>query len=222
MIEIVPVLLPETFDEISTHAARVRGLVKRMQIDIVDGVFAESLTWPYVNDTGDFERLTHEDEGLPFWDELDFEVDMMVQNPEEVLPKWISAGVSACIIHIGSTKNYDAIIEKCKTADIEAGLAIRPGTAPEEFEPLIKKFDFVQVMGSDTIGHAGLELDEYVYAKISDIRAKHSELSIAVDIGVNEDTAPQLIEAGATKLVAGSAIFGSDDIKETIEYLKNL
>ena len=77
-------------------------------------------------------------------------------------------------------------------------------------------------MGNDKIGYHGVELDEKVYEKIKILREKYSDLPIAVDIGVNETTAPLLIQAGATKLVIGSAIFNTDDIIGTVERFRNL
>ena len=65
-------------------------------------------------------------------------------------------------------------------------------------------------------------LDEKIYEKIKILKEKYSDLSIAVDGGVNKSTAPLLIERGVTKLVIGSAIFNTEDIIETIEEFKNL
>ena len=87
---------------------------------------------------------------------------------------------------------------------------------------MIKEADFVQFMGSDNIGHAGEELDEKVFDKIKIFREKYPNIPIQVDIGVNPDTAPRLVEAGATALVSGSAIFKSANIKEAIERLQYL
>jgi ribulose-phosphate 3-epimerase len=74
-------------------------------------------------------------------------------------------------------------------------------------------------MGSDSIGHAGEDLDESVFDKIVEIKERYPDLTIAVDIGVNDETAQDLADAGATKLVSGSFIFESPDIAEAIEQL---
>jgi pentose-5-phosphate-3-epimerase len=67
-------------------------------------------------------------------------------------------------------------------------------------------------MGSDNIGHHGEELDPAVLDKIRDFKKKYPEMVAGVDIGVNHDTAGELVEAGATRLVSGSAIFYSENI----------
>jgi len=105
---------------------------------------------------------------------------------------------------------------------IEIGVAINPKTPLEQIFPLIPHIDFVQCMGNDRIGYHGVELDEQIYERIKILREKYVDLPIAVDIGVDLNTAPLLIKAGATKLVAGSAIFNTEDIIETIEDFKSL
>ena len=77
-------------------------------------------------------------------------------------------------------------------------------------------------MGSQKIGYHGVELDKNVLDKIRDLRNRYKELIIGVDIGVNLETAPGLVRAGANKLVSGSTIFESSDIGGTIEALAHL
>ncbi len=224
MTDIVPAVLPESFEDITEHAARVKDLVPRIQIDIANGSYAPTKTWPYLNDAH-LSALVSQDEGMPFWEDLSYEVDMLINNPETELDNWINAGIIAAVIHIESTTDYAALLQKAKDFDIEIGWGIKPGTPNEELFEIIDMHgmpNFVQCMGNDTIGHSGVELDESVYEKIAAIRAQYPALPIAIDIGVNDETAPQLVEAGATKLVAGSAVFDALDINEAIENLQEL
>jgi pentose-5-phosphate-3-epimerase len=151
----------------------------------------------------------------------------------------------AAVVYIESTKKLDDIIEKLRAANVSIGLGILPHTPladvyacleknPAIYRPKTSDISpknqryiegggvFVQHMGSDDIGYHGVELDPVVYDRVREIRAKYPEIPIAVDIGVNEETAPKLVEAGVTKLVSGSTIFGSENIADTVEYLKNL
>ncbi len=224
MIDVVPAIIPDSFETLSEKAERVRELVPRIQIDIANGSYAPTRTWPYTND-GHIARLLSQDEGLPFWEDLSYEVDMLVRNPEDVLDQWIDIGVDAVVIHIESTSEHSLILQKARERNVEIGWALKPSTPNQTLFDIIESAgmpNFIQVMGSDTIGHSGVELDEAVYEKIADIRAMYPELPIAVDIGVNEDTAAALIDAGATTLVAGSAIFEAPDVREAIEQLENL
>jgi len=76
-------------------------------------------------------------------------------------------------------------------------------------------------MGNDKVGFHGVELDENVYDKIKELRKKYPKLEIAIDIGVNFETAPKLVKAGATKLISGSGIFKNKNIPEAIKKLEN-
>src|SRR3989344_3538321 len=212
MIEVIPAILPESLEDLKAHLLRVRGLVKRVQIDIVDGVFAPSRTWPYTAGGHDeLARLADRSDGLPLWQEFDFELDMMVRNPEVVVDVWLHAGVGSVIVHIGSTNAPSAVFEKVRSADALVGIAIRPLTPAEEYEPLIGEIDFIQFMGSDRVGLSGVSLDPSVPERVAAFHARHPSVIIGVDIGVNEETAPALVAAGARRLAIGSAIFNAEN-----------
>ncbi|MCI0619748.1 hypothetical protein L0Y40_01800 [Candidatus Wolfebacteria bacterium] len=228
-VSVVPAIIPKDFDDLEAHMVRVKGLVERVQVDIANGSYAPTTTWPYNDMTKQvseqFARIVREDEGLPFWRELDVEVDMLVAEPEKYLDGWIHAGIVGTVIHIESTRSYSQILKNLRIAEMEVGWGMRPNTPNDELFRIIKEHgmpDFVQVMGNDRIGYHGAELDERVYEKVKTIRRKFPDLTIAVDIGVNEETAPKLVEAGVNKLVAGSAIFESGDAEEAIDYFQQL
>ncbi len=221
MITVVPVVIPESFEDFEAHAARVKSLVGRMQIDVADGSYAPSRTWPYTS-SEHFAELVSQDEGLPYWEDLEYEVDLLMRKPEVALADWIKAGVSGAVVHIESTDEHGAIVDMSQNAGIDLGWGIKPSTPNEKLFEIIDTLGmpgFVQVMGSDSIGHGGEDLDESVFDKIVEIKERYPDLTIAVDIGVNDETAPDLIDAGATKLVSGSFVFESPNIAEAIEQL---
>lgn len=221
--EIIPAIIPESFEHLSEQLSLIRDIAPLVQIDIVDGIFAPVTTWPYVdkNDVN-FKKIVEQNVGMPFWQDFNFEMDLMIQNPEKTIDDWIKTGAINLIIHIESTNEIEKIIEKIKNSNIAVGISLNPSTPNEKIYPLIEKINFVQFMGSDNIGHHGVELDERVYDKIKDIRNKYPNLPISIDIGVDDETIPLLVSAGVNKLVSGSAIFNSDNIEETFEELKNL
>lgn len=220
-IQVVPAILPESFEDVEARVARVRGAVRTVQIDIADGSYAPTETWPF-SSPGHFSRLIAQEEGMPFWEDIEYEVDMLVDKPERFVDDWIAIGISAAVIHIESTEVFEEISQKLRDRGVLCGAGILPSTDIAQLEELEGLFDFIQCMGNDEIGRNGVSLDERVYEKIQTLRDMYPEMQIAIDIGVNEDTAPQLVEAGATKLVSGSVIFGSPDPKETITALENL
>ena len=226
MVDVVPALLPEDFNHLKDEMAMVADSVSRIQIDVANGTYAPSVTWPYVRKVDSiFEQIKKQEEGMPFWEKLDFEVDLLIAQPERYISDWITAGAAGCIVHIESTEQHAECASLIRDANIELGWGIRPQTHLSELYALIEALempDFVQVMGNDKIGYHGVTLDENVYTLIANIREHYPELPIAVDIGVNHETAPRLVAAGVTKLISGSTILHSENISTTITQLRNL
>ncbi|MDO8620512.1 MAG: hypothetical protein Q7R64_04170 [bacterium] len=224
MTHIVPAILPKDFQEILAKLELVKGAVDSVQIDIVDGKFAPNKTWPYIGDHGEITNIVNEQEGFPFWKDFDFEFDLMVVKPEEAVPFWVRAGASRVIVHIESTPpdTLSDIIKEWKHA-VDIGLALKPSTPLEKLETFLHEVSFVQCMGNDRISFGGVPLDErVVLPKIAHLRKKYPELTISVDIGVSLETAPRLIEAGASRLVAGSAVFGKANPAGAVRELERL
>jgi ribulose-phosphate 3-epimerase len=230
MVEIIPAVIPKNYEDLKNNIALVRGVASVVQIDLCDGIFVKNTTWPFHGDDFDlhFKAILNEQEGMPFWEDVDFELDMMVENAVDNFDLYTKLGPKRIIFHVEAVGDLDTFKDFLEGIDmyirdsIQIGVAINPSTSLEKLYPLTNHIDFVQCMGSDQLGFHGVELDERVYENIKVLRDKYSDLPIAVDIGVNESTAPRLVEAGATKLVAGSAIFNTDDIISKIEWFKNL
>ena len=234
MIEVIPAILEKNYEGMKNKIALVRGIVPVVQVDLCDGIFVPSKTWPFDSAHGElmsdfnFQRILNEEEGMPFWQDIEFELDMMVSDAVSNFDIYTKLGAKRIIFHLESVGSLDEFKDFLEGMDVyirdtlEIGIALRPSTPNEKIFPLINYIDFVQCMGNDKIGQQGVELDEKVYEKIKDLREKYKDLPIAVDIGVNEHTAPFLVEAGATKLVAGSMIFKSDDIRETVSELESI
>jgi ribulose-phosphate 3-epimerase len=218
-VEIIPAIMPVSFEDLNEKYTKVKDFVQTVQIDVMDGKFVPSKDWPYVNENeGQSFVATKDCPSLPLID-FDFEVDLMVEDPEAVIESWIKAGAKRVIIHIESIKNIEQVFLKIPS-DVEVGIALNTTTSNEEIYPLMEKIDFVQFMGIEKIGYQGQSFDERVLEKIASLREKYSRVIISVDGAVNLETAPKLIKAGANRLAVGSAIFKSSDIKETIEQLK--
>jgi len=215
MPEIIPAILPKSFTELTLGLEQVAGLVPYVQIDILDGKFTPERTWPNI--------------GAP---DPDF-VKIIRADPEEEFQRWVSAGAKRLIPHFESFKTPEtakAFAEKFQSQyggdgsflALELGMAINIDTPIEVLEPLIEHIQFVQCMGIAKIGYQKQPFDERVLEKVKSIREKYPELTISIDGGVNLETAPKLLDAGADRLVVGSAIYETDDIANTIEEFKNL
>ena len=113
MVDVTPAILESDLDSLRGRLAQISGLAALVQIDVCDGKFVVSKTWPYIKGgMEEFARITAEDEGFPFWDSLDFEIDLMVRHPESIIEDWIKAGAKSLVFHIESAPNILETIEK--------------------------------------------------------------------------------------------------------------
>jgi ribulose-phosphate 3-epimerase len=242
MAEIIPAILPKNYEDLKNKISLVRGIVPIAQIDICDGVFVKTTTWPFPsraqsrdntefldNDLDQhFKNILNEQEGLPFWEDIDFELDLMVSDAVSNFDVYAKLGPRRIVFHIeavGDLEEFQNFLEGIDTYTrdvIEIGAAISPNMPVEQIFPLINNIDFVQVMGIDREGVQGEDFDPRCLEHIKKLKEKFPDLVISVDGAVDGETAPKLIEAGADRLAIGSAIFNTDDIISTIEQFKSL
>jgi len=232
MAEIIASVLPfKTYEELKNKIGSLRSVISTIQIDLCDGIFVPSQTWPFTSggfDDYDFQKIINEEQGLPFWDEFDFELDLMVADAVENFDIYMKLGAKRMIFHMEAMesledfKNFLEGIDLYVRDNIQIGIAFKPSMPLQNVFSLISFVDFVQCMGNDKIGFGGVSLDEKVYNRIELLREKYPDLPIEVDIGVNEQTAPLLVQAGATKLITGSALFNSYDKIGFVERFQNL
>lgn len=231
MVEIIPALMPRDYDELEILVGKVNQFAKHVQIDVMDGVYVKNKSFPYGDIKGDFGTILREEKALPFWDEIDYEVDLMVVNPQRDALDWIKAGVSRIIIHKNSSEDACKIIKELKAqyggeADdpfrVEFGVAIMPEEDISTIGEFIEEADFVQQMGIENIGHQGEEMSEGVLSNISTLRSMYPQLIISVDGGVNLETAERLISLGVDRLVSGSYILNSENPKNSFDSLSSL
>lgn len=223
-IEVIPAILPQNLDEIVEKVSRVKGFAKTVQVDICDGRFVPSLTWPYESNNGEFEKIVKEDDGMPLWQELDYEFDLMVDEPENVVEDWVAAGASRVILHAESKGDVGKAIELLK-GRVEVGMALNIATpmsviGDQRFGIKEGSLQFIQLMGIDQVGFQGQEFDAQVIDKIVEVKKSYPDYPVSIDGGVSLDNAKLLIYAGADRLVVGSAIFNSTDVGDTIKELE--
>ncbi len=239
MAEIIPAILSKTYEDLKNKVALMRQVVPIVQVDICDGLFVENMTWPFLGkgDAEDFLensfdehflRILNEDEGMPFWEDIDFELDLMVLNAVENFDIYTKLGPKRVIFHleaVGDLENFKDFLEGVDmyTRDsIQIGVAINPVTPIENIFALIPHLDFVQCMGIEKIGYQGEDFYEGSLDTIKTLKEKFPDLIISVDGGVSMDTAPRLVEVGVERLVSGSAVFNTDDIISRVEWFREL
>lgn len=227
MIEIIPAILEKTFADVTHRLEQVRGKVRTAQIDICDGVFVPSVTWPYMApvieggpshyDGAYKEIVGGEGEiNMPFWEDFDFELDLMIADSKRLLPDLLTIGPSRILFHAEAFTDLEGEIRdlrKLVPPLVEVGMAINADTNPSILFSLIDDgiITSVQCMGIAKIGYQGQPFDERVLENLRTLRAKYPELPLGVDGAVTLETAPRLVEAGATRLASGSGIFAAPD-----------
>ena len=228
MTEVIPAILAKDINDLRQKIANVVNLVHIVQIDICDGKFVESKSWPMDrNDAESVALILDEEEGLPYWENLDFEFDLMVKDAIKQFDFFVQLGAKRIIFHLEAEnelelKDFINAIDPYTRENLEIGIAINTTTNTEKLDPFINSIDFVQCMGISHIGFQGESFDEKVLEQIKNLRLKYTDLIISVDGSVNEETAPLLVEAGANRLIVGSVLMKSFDVKETIKEFENL
>ena len=200
--------MPKNLEDLFVKADMVCSYVKTIHVDVMDGSITHSTNWPFSPEMAkEFQLMTSGEKALPHWDKVDYEVDIMMQNPEDSLAEWINAGFRRLIIHVEATENIGSIIHEWQGI-AEIGVAINVDTPLEKLQKaLVDGVDFVQFMCISQIGFQGNPFDSRVIQKVTDFHHAHPEVVISVDGGVNEETIPALAKAGATRFVMGSAIY---------------
>lgn len=212
-MQVIPAILAKTKKEFIEKVKAVKPYVSFIQLDIMDGKFAPNKTW---GSAGQVKKVLAE---IGF--RKNFEVHLMVKNPEKEIVRWANTGAKRIIYHFEATENHARIIKKIKELGCEAGIAINPETSVKNLLPYIYGINFVLVM-SVVPGFSGQEFHPEVLKKIKEIKKINSKVKVGVDGGVNLKTAKKIVFAGADALNAANAIFKSDNIKETIKQFKNL
>ena len=207
MIQVIPAIIAKDFEELQEKIKKVEPYVDWVQLDVMDGQFVDNATWRNPADLRNLETS------------LKSEVHLMVENPEEVIDNWIESGVRRIIFHYESTNKHQEIIKRVKKAELEVGIAINPETPIKAVENFISQLDLVLIMTVHP-GQGGQEFLKETLDKIKQLRENYKDVNIGVDGGINLETAPKVIQAGANFLASGSAIFKSNNIKETIKQLK--
>lgn len=234
-MEILPAIIPQNIQDLREKCAVVNGAVDAVQIDVCDGIFVSAKSWPYRDDSSeyasDFKDIVAERAEFPYWDSLNFEVHLMVANPEQVLNDWISAGASRIVVHFEALKNPKQFFADFRERfpksggsllSVELGLALKLETPVDVVAPFVNDVDFVQLMSIAKIGGYGQHFDEKTLSRIDVLRTEYPGTVVSVDGGVTRGVASELVRVGANRLVVGSAIFGAENPREAIHEFKEI
>lgn len=206
--EIIPAILVAEKEELQRQLTLVRGLVERVQIDILDGVFAD-------NKTVSVEVLQQAHT------ELLIDVHLMVDNPLGYLNRCDALGVTRVYAQVEQMKDQEEFVESAGDLGMQVGLALDLQTPVVAIDKLLGHLDGVLLMAV-AAGFQGQEFDEGVLEKIEELRGEGFEGDICIDGGLDEDTIRICLEKGANHFAVGSELWKAKDIKQKLEELKGI
>jgi ribulose-phosphate 3-epimerase len=212
-IKIAPSILSADFSNLQKAVEDISNAgADYIHIDVMDGNFVPSITIG-----SDVVKSLRKHSKLPF------DVHLMVNNPDNHIEDFVSAGADIITIHAESTIHLHRSIKKIKEFGIKAGVSIVPSTNENVLDYVLDEIDLILIMTVNP-GYGGQKFIDSQLEKIKNCKEKINkigrDIKIEIDGGINDKTAKKSIEAGADILVAGSFIFGSNNYREAIEKLK--
>ncbi len=152
---------------------------------------------------------------------LPLDVHIMVSNPDQVALDYIRAGANSLTFHPEVSYHPVRLLDEISRAGAKAGIALNPGTSLALIEPLLPYLQLVNVMSVNP-GFGGQKFLPQTLDRVAALRAMigKKDILIQVDGGVNEETCREVIAAGADVLVAGTAVYGSENRKLAVRNLK--
>ncbi|MCM3732215.1 ribulose-phosphate 3-epimerase [Fictibacillus nanhaiensis] len=215
MVKIAPSILSADFSKLGEEikAVEMAG-ADYIHVDVMDGHFVPNITLgPLVVQA--IRPIT----------KLPLDVHLMIEKPELYIDAFVNAGADIITVHVEASTHLHRTIQMIKKKGVKAGVVLNPATPVDTIKHIIHDIDLVLLMTVNP-GFGGQSFIQNVIPKIREVselvHAHGLNVEIEVDGGVNAETAPLCIEAGANVLVAGSAIYGKKDLKDAISSIRGV
>jgi ribulose-phosphate 3-epimerase len=184
-------------------AALERGGADWVHVDVMDGHFVPNLTFG-AKLVADLHKATR----------LPLDVHLMIERPDDWVDRYVDAGAAYVVIHVEAAQAVSATLSRIRARGAKAGITLNPDTPVDRVLPYLEEIDLALVMSVNP-GFGGQKFIESALGKLQRLRkeidTRHLAVELEVDGGVKLDNVHRVIEAGASVVVAGSAVFESTD-----------
>ena len=213
MVKIAPSLLSADFSCLIKEVKRVEdGGADLLHFDVMDGLFVPNITFgPLVV------------KALRDKTKLLFDVHLMIKKPENYIKSFVESGSDLITVHSEACIHLQRTIRHIQKQGVKAGVALNPATSLHAIEYVLENVDLILIMTVNP-GFAGQDFIVGMLPKIKKayrmIKERGLKVDIEVDGGINIKTAPLAVKAGANVLVAGTAIFNQQNVRDIIDTLR--
>lgn len=213
MVQIAPSMLAADFLHLEKDVELVNRYADLFHLDIMDGTFVPNISYgfPIV-------------EAIARIAEKPLDAHLMIVHPEKYVDRFAKVGVNMLSFHLNAVDNAGQVLAQIRAAGMRPGLAINPDIPVEKLYPYLDQCDYVVLM-SVFAGFGGQKFIEATYGRLAalkkEIQRQGVECNVQVDGGVSAANASKLVSLGADILVAGSAVFKSDDPAAVISAMRD-
>lgn len=213
MIKLAPSILSADFARLLEDVKKVeKAGCEYLHIDVMDGHFVPNITLGHA-----IVKSLRKDVNMVF------DTHLMIENPDNYIKDFVDAGSDLIVVHAEACRHLHRTIQNIKSYNVKAGVALNPATSIESIKHIIEDVDMVLIMTVNP-GFGGQSFIESMLEKIKELKQliddKNLNVDIQVDGGIKPDNIHKVVEAGANIIVAGSAIFNSENIEETVSLMR--
>lgn len=213
MIRLAPSILSADFSKLGEQIKTLDSCdIDLIHIDVMDGNFVPNISFgfPVIKSMRKYTKKT-------------FDVHLMIEDPSRYIEELVKCGADIITVHYEADRHIDRTLKYIKSFGVKASVALNPGTPVMCIKNIISVADMVVIMAVNP-GYGGQKFIDYSLDKIKEVKEMsknvNEDILIEVDGGVTAGNIKKIVEAGSNVIVAGSAVFKDNAIKENIDLLK--